>query len=101
MDKFEIGRVVTAIDYSSMQFSIRLAVATTVTVRLRSFSMAVLSCQHSLTRTCTAPREFAIGRSYRFAEINTGVSQVATNLSSGEALVVPIDTKVSIDTIVQ
>ncbi len=30
MDKFVIGRVVTAIDYPSTQFSIRLAVATVV-----------------------------------------------------------------------
>jgi hypothetical protein len=63
--------------------------------------MAVLSWQHSITRGCTAPRECAIGRSYRFAENNAGVSHVATNLSSEEALVAPIDTKVSIDTIVQ
>ena len=101
MDKFVIGRVVTAIDYPSMQFSIRLAVATALTTRLSSFSMAVLSWQHSITRGCTAPRECAIGRSYRFAENNASVSHVATNLSSEEALVAPIDTKVSIDTIVQ
>jgi hypothetical protein len=120
MDMFVIGRVVTTIDYPSIQFSIKLAVATVVallakfrcshaaegsavhkstgtalTTRPSSFSMAVLSWQHSLTRGCTAPRECAIGRSYRFAE------KVATNPSREEALVAPIDTKVSIDTIVQ
>jgi len=42
MDKFVIGRVVTAIDYNSIQFSIKLAVATALTTRLSSFSMAVL-----------------------------------------------------------
>jgi hypothetical protein len=63
--------------------------------------MAVLPWQHSITLGCTAPRECAIGRSYRFAENNASVSDVATNLSSEEALVAPIDTKVSIDTIVQ
>ena len=68
MDKCVIGRVVTAIDYPSIQFSIRLAVATVVallakfrcsrvhinadtalTTLLSSFSMAVLSWQHSIT----------------------------------------------------
>jgi len=34
-------------------------------------------------------------------ENNASASHVATNLSSEEALVAPIDTKVSIDTIVQ
>jgi hypothetical protein len=120
MDKFGIGRVVTTIDYPLIQFSIRLAVATVVallakfwcshaaegsavqistgtalTTRLSSFSMAVLSWQHSITRGCTTPGECAIGRSYRFAE------NVATNPSREKALVAPIDTKVSIDTIVQ
>jgi hypothetical protein len=42
-DKFVIGNVVTAIDYPSIQFSIRLSVATALTTRLSSFSMAVLS----------------------------------------------------------
>jgi hypothetical protein len=42
MDNFGIGRVVTAIDYPSIQFSIRLAVTTTLTTRLSSFSMADL-----------------------------------------------------------
>jgi hypothetical protein len=42
MDNFVIGRVVTAIDYPSIQFSIRLAVTTTLTTRLSSFSMADL-----------------------------------------------------------
>jgi hypothetical protein len=42
MDNFVIGRVVTAIDYPSIQFSIRLAVTTTLTARLSSFSMADL-----------------------------------------------------------
>jgi len=42
MDNFVIGRVVTAIDYTSIQFSIRLAVTTTLTTRLSSFSMAFL-----------------------------------------------------------
>jgi len=92
-DKFVIGSVVTAIDYPSIQFSIRLAVATSLTTRLSSFSMAILSWQHSKTQGCTAPPECAIGRSYRFAENNASASHVATNLSSEEALVVPIDTK--------
>jgi hypothetical protein len=96
MDKFVIGRV-----YPSTQFSIRLAVTTALTTRLSSFSMAVPSWQRSVTRGCAAPRKCAIGRSYRFAENNASVSHVATNLSSEEALVAPIDTKVSIDTIVQ
>src|SRR6266478_2999136 len=95
MDKFVIGRVVTAIDYTLIQFSIRLAVGTTLTTRLSSLFMAVLSWQHSITRGCTAPRECAIGLSYRFAENNASVSHVATDLSSKEALVAPIDTKVS------
>jgi hypothetical protein len=69
--------------------------------RLISVSMAVLAWQHSTARACTSPRECAIGRSYRFAENNASVYHVATNLSSEEALVAPIDTKVSIDTIVQ
>ena len=101
MDRFVIGRVVTAIDYLSIPFSIRLAVATALTTRLSSFSIAVLSWQHSITLGCTAPRECAIGRSYRFAGNNASVSHVATTLSSKEALVAPIDTKVLIDTIVQ
>jgi hypothetical protein len=42
MNKFLIGRVVTAIDYTLIQFSIRLAVATTLTTRLSSLFMAVL-----------------------------------------------------------
>jgi hypothetical protein len=42
MDKLVIGRVATAIDYPSIQFSIRLAVTTTLTTLLSSFSMAVL-----------------------------------------------------------
>jgi len=42
MDNFVIGRVVNAIDYSSIQFSIRVAVTTTLTTLLSSFSMAVL-----------------------------------------------------------
>jgi hypothetical protein len=71
MDKFVSGRGVTAIDYASIQFSIRLAVATALTTRLSSFSMAVLSWRHSITLGCTAPREGAIGLSYRFAEIRT------------------------------
>jgi len=96
-----IGRVVTAIDYTLIQFSIRLAVATTLTTQLSSLFMAVLSWQHSITRGCTAQRQCAIGRSYRFAENDAGVSHVAISLSSEEALVAPIDTKVSIDTIVQ
>jgi hypothetical protein len=96
MDKFVIGRV-----YPSIQSSIRLAVTTALTTRLSSFSMAVLSWQRSVTRACTAPRECAIGRSYRFAENNATVSHVATNLSSEKALVTSINTKVSIDTIVQ
>jgi len=33
MDKFVIGRVVTAIDYPSMKFSLRLAVANASTTR--------------------------------------------------------------------
>jgi hypothetical protein len=101
IDKFVTGRWVTAIDYSSMQFSIRLALATALTTRLSSSSMAVFSWQHSITRGCTAQRQCAIERSYRFAENDAGVSHVATNLSSEEAFVAPIDTKVSVDTIVQ
>jgi putative Mn2+ efflux pump MntP len=50
MDKFVIGKVVTAIDYQSIQFSIRLTVATAWTTRLISFSMPVLSWQRSITR---------------------------------------------------
>ena len=42
MDNFVIGRVVNAIDYSSIQFSIRVAVTTALTTLLSSFSMAVL-----------------------------------------------------------
>jgi hypothetical protein len=42
MDSFGIGRVVTAIGYPSIQFSTRLAVTTTLTARLSSFSMADL-----------------------------------------------------------
>src|SRR5438132_13849481 len=53
------------------------------------------------TRGCTAQRECAIARWYWFAENNTRVSHVTTYLSSEEALVAPIRTKVSIDTIVQ
>ena len=34
LDNFGIGRVVTAINYPSIQFSIRLAVTTTLTARL-------------------------------------------------------------------
>src|ERR1700676_3695204 len=79
MNKFLIGRVVTAIDYTLIQFSIRLAVATTLTTRLSSLFMAVLPWQHSITRGCAAPRECAIGLSYRFAEIRISVSHVATN----------------------
>jgi hypothetical protein len=79
MDNFVIGRVVTAIDYPSIQFSIGLTVATTLTTRLSSLFMAVLSWLHSITRGCTAPRECAIGLSYRFAEIRITVSHVATN----------------------
>jgi hypothetical protein len=40
MDKFVIGRVVTAIDYTLTQFSIKLAVAATLTTRLSSLFMA-------------------------------------------------------------
>jgi len=36
MDKFVIGKVVTAIDYPSMQFSIRLAAATVVALLAKS-----------------------------------------------------------------
>jgi hypothetical protein len=73
MDEFVIGRVLTAIDYPSIHFSIRLAVATALTTRLGSFSIAVLSWQHSITLGCTAPRGCAIGRSYRFAGNNASV----------------------------
>jgi hypothetical protein len=90
MDKFVIGSVVTAIDYPSIQFSIRLAVATAFPTRLISFSMAALFLQHSMTLGCTAPREGAIGLSYRFAENNASVSHVATDLSSEEAFVAPL-----------
>jgi putative Mn2+ efflux pump MntP len=41
MDKFVVGRVVTAIDYPSIQFSIRLAVATVVAL------LAKLPCSHA------------------------------------------------------
>jgi len=41
MDKFVIGRVVTVIDYSSMQFSIRLAAATVVALLAKS------QCSHA------------------------------------------------------
>jgi hypothetical protein len=114
IDKFVIGRVVTAIDYPSIHFrscslsrlssrSLQSSGVSHATkgVPLSSFSMAVLFWQHSVTRGCTAPRECAIGRSYRFAENNASVPHVATTLSSEEALVAPIDTIVSIDTIVQ
>jgi hypothetical protein len=101
MDKFVSGRVVTAIDYASIRFLIRLAVAAALTTGLISFSMGDLSWQHSITLGCTAPSEGAIGLSYRFAEIRTRVSHVTTSLSSEEAFVAQIDTKVSIDTIVQ
>jgi hypothetical protein len=100
MDKFVIG-VVTAIDYSSIQFRSGSLSPTALTTRLSSFSMAVLSWQHSITQGCAARRECAIGRSYRFAKNDAGGCHVATNLSSEEALVTPINTKVSIDTIVQ
>jgi len=41
MDKLVIGRVVTAIDYPSIQFSIRLAVATVIAL------LAKLRCSHA------------------------------------------------------
>jgi hypothetical protein len=41
MDKFVIGRVVIAVDYPSIQFSIRLAVATVVAL------LAKLRCSHA------------------------------------------------------
>src|SRR5580700_7461515 len=90
MDKFVIGRVVAAIDYPSIQFSLRLAAATALTTRLISFSIAVLSWPNSITLGCTAPREGAIGLSYRSAANNASVSHVATDLSSEEAFVAPL-----------
>jgi hypothetical protein len=42
-DKFAIGRVVTAIDYPSIRFPIRPVVATALTTRLGSLSIAVPS----------------------------------------------------------
>jgi hypothetical protein len=45
--------------------------------------------------------ESAIGRSYWFAEIIISISHLAKNASSEESFLTPIDTKVSIDTIVQ
>ena len=48
---------------------------------------------HSVTEGCTAPREYAIGRSYRFVENNVSVSHVTTSLSIKEALAAPADAK--------
>src|ERR1700738_3249104 len=79
MDNFVIGRVVTAINYTLIQFSSRLSVATTLTTQVSSLFMAVLSWQYSITRGWAAPRECAIGLSYRFAEIRISVSHVAIN----------------------
>jgi hypothetical protein len=44
LDKFVIARVVTAIDYPSIQFSIRLAVATVVAL------LAKFRCSHPAKR---------------------------------------------------
>jgi hypothetical protein len=56
MDKFVIGRVVTAIDYTLTQFSIKLAVAATLTTRLSSLFMAVLSSRqlHTARMHCSS-----------------------------------------------
>jgi hypothetical protein len=45
MDKFVIGRVVTAIDYPSIKFSIRLAVANALTTRRGSSKKQSLTLQ--------------------------------------------------------
>jgi len=101
MDKFVIGRVATAIDYpvdpafDQVRCRHRMDDAAELVLHGGPF------LQHSIIRGCAAPRECTIGRSYRFTENNASVSCVAANLSSEEALVAPIDTKVSIDTIVQ
>jgi hypothetical protein len=58
-------------------------------------------CDQPRSQDVPPPSECAIGPSYRVAKISTSVSHIATSLSSEEALVAPIDTKVSIDTIVQ
>src|SRR6266567_5343167 len=85
MDKFVIGRVVTAIDYPSIQFSIRLAVTTTLTTRLSSFSNDGPSWQHSInTRMHRSMR----GRNWTFVSVRRLQHQrglVATNLSNEEA----------------
>jgi len=47
MDNFVIGRVVNAIDYSSIQFSIRVAVTTTLTTLLEFVLHGGPSWQHS------------------------------------------------------
>jgi hypothetical protein len=101
MDKFVIGRVVTAIGYPSIQFSIRLVVATALTTQLISFAMAVLSWQHSMPRGCADSMRV---RNWTFVSVRRNqrqrVSRSDKSCARG-ALVAPIDTKVSIDTIVQ
>src|SRR5260221_211072 len=93
MDKFVIGSVVTAIRLSVDPVLDHTRCRHRIDDAASSFSVAVLSWQHSKTRGCTAPRECAIGRSYRFVETNASVSQVATTFSSEEAPVAPTDTK--------
>jgi hypothetical protein len=83
MDKFVIGERRDRDRLRVDPVSIRLAVATALTTRLSSFSVVVLSWQHSVTLGCTAPREGAIGLSYRFAEIRTSVSHVSDKLFRG------------------
>jgi len=101
MNKFLIGRVVTAIDYTLIQFSIRLAVATTLTTRLSSLFMAVLPWQHSITEDAplhaSAQLDFRIGS----PKSESACLMWRQILSSEKAFVARIETKVSIDTIVQ
>jgi hypothetical protein len=120
MDKFVIGRVVTAIHYQSIQFSIRLAVATVVALLAKfrcSRAAKGVPSTSSGHRIDDAADLVLHGGPFLAALYNTRMhrlhasAQLDVRIGSPktlreifrarEAFVAPIDTKVSIDTIVQ
>jgi len=102
MDKFVIGRVEAAIDYASIQFSIRFAVANRIDDAAKLVLNAVFSLQHSLIlRMHLSTRRVQLDVRIGSRKITPACITSAASLPSEEGLVPPIDTKVSIGAIVQ
>jgi hypothetical protein len=95
MDQFVIGRVVTAIELVFDPVFDQLLVVTPLTTR------AEVVLDGPLLRS-SPHREDALLQPSPQLDVRIGsLNNVARNISDEEAFVAPIDTKVSIDTIVQ